>query len=57
MLVNQNFLIVFPKSLGKEVFVYQPDEIMEIPFDSLEDCKKCLEEEIVFTTISGGNNE
>lgn len=45
------------KSLGKEVFVYQPDEIMEIPFDSLEDCKKCLEEEIVFTTISGGNNE
>lgn len=45
------------KSLGKKVVVYQPDEITEIPFDSLGDCKKCLEEEIVFTTILGGNNE
>ena len=45
------------KSLGKKVVVYQPDEITEIPFDSLGACKKCLEEEIVFTTILGGNNE
>ena len=45
------------KSLGKKVVVYQPDEITEIPFDSLGACKKCLEEKIVFTTILGGNNE
>lgn len=44
------------KSLGKEVVVYQPEEITEKPFDSIGDCKKCLEEELVFTTILSINN-
>ena len=44
------------KSLGKEVVVYQPEEITETPFDSIGDCKKCLEEELVFTTILSINN-
>lgn len=44
------------KSLGKEVVVYQPEKITENPFDSLGDCRKCLEEDIVLTTILEGNN-
>lgn len=44
------------KSLGKEVVVYQPEKITEKPFDSLGDCRKCLEEDIVLTTILEGNN-
>lgn len=35
------------KSLNKEILVYQPEEITEKPFDSLEDCKKCNELELV----------
>ncbi len=44
------------KSLGKEIVIYQPEKITEKPFDSLKDCKKCLDEELVFTTILDGNN-
>lgn len=30
------------KSLNKEILVYQPEEITEKPFDSLDGCSKCL---------------
>lgn len=39
------------KSLNKEILVYQPEEIVEKPFDSLEDCKRYMEVELVCTTI------
>jgi len=39
------------KSLNKEIMVYQPEEIAEKPFDSLEDCKRYMEVELVCTTI------
>lgn len=44
------------KSLNKEILVYQPEEITEEPFDSLEDCKKCMEVEIVCATIANNKN-
>ena len=35
------------KSLNKEILVYQPEEITEKPFDSLEGCSKCLKLKLI----------
>ncbi|MBO6254622.1 MAG: toll/interleukin-1 receptor domain-containing protein, partial [Bacteroidaceae bacterium] len=43
------------KSLNKEILVYQPEDITEEPFDSLEDCMKCMELELVGTIITNNN--
>lgn len=44
------------KSLNKEILVYQPEEITEEPFDSLGDCKKCKEVELVSATMANKKN-
>ena len=44
------------KSLNKAILVYQPEEITEEPFDSLDKCEKCSELELVCTTITNKNN-
>lgn len=44
------------KSLNKEILVYQPEEITEELFDSLEDCKKIKELELVGTTITNNKD-
>lgn len=44
------------KSQGKEVLVYQPDEITETPFQSLMDCKRCLEDKQLYEIITDNKN-
>lgn len=44
------------KSQGKEVLVYQPDEITETPFLSVKDCKKCMDEKQLYGTITDNKN-
>ena len=40
------------KVQNKEIYVYQPEEISENPFESLLGCKKCMEEEQIFTILN-----
>lgn len=45
------------KSLNKEILVYQPEEILEKPFESLDECEKCLEVDVIIEAIITTNTK
>lgn len=45
------------KSLNKEILVYQPEEILEKPFESLDECEKCLEVDAIIEAIITTNTK
>lgn len=45
------------KSLGKKIVVYQPEEILEKPFDSLSDCMTCLEDSLIYEILTRENGK
>lgn len=49
--------IDFFKSLNKEILVYQPEEITEKPFESLDECEKCSEVDVIIETIITTNTK